>query len=130
MNETPLSLPQSPVQTMTTQTIFYTWRSCSTCRNAQNSLDQLGIKVEERDFFTDPLTREELNNLTDTIGIENIFSWRSPSAKPYRERKDTITRDELIEAMLAEPRLIRRPIVIPPDSDPIIGFKANAYAQL
>ena len=76
------------------------------------------------------MTREELNNLTDAIGIENIFSWRSPSAKPYRERKDTITRDELIEAMLAEPRLIRRPIVTSPDSDPIIGFNANAYAQL
>ena len=115
---------------MTTQTIFYTWRSCSTCRNAQKSLDQLGIQVEERDFFADPLTREELNNLTDAIGIQNLFSWRSPSAKPYRERKDTITRDELIEAMLAEPRLIRRPIITSPDTTPIIGFQSEKYAQL
>ena len=97
---------------MATQPHFYTWRSCSTCRNAQKSLDELGIQVEERDFFANPLTRDELSGLIDAIGIENLFSWRSPSAKPYRDHRDTVTDDELIDAMLQEPRLIRRPIVI------------------
>ena len=115
---------------MTTQPHFYTWRSCSTCRNAQKSLDELGIQVEERDFFASPLTRDELSGLIDAIGIENLFSWRSPSAKPYRDHRDAITDDELIEAMLQEPRLIRRPIVIFPNSDPIVGFNADAYTQL
>ncbi len=115
---------------MTTQPHFYTWRSCSTCRNAQKSLHELGIQVQERDFFANPLTRDELSDLIDAIGIENLFSWRSPSAKPYRDRRNTITDDELIEAMLQEPRLIRRPIVISPGSDPIVGFNKNAYAQL
>ena len=115
---------------MTTQPHFYTWRSCSTCRNAQKSLDELGIQVEERDFFANPLTRKELSDLIDTIGIENLFSWRSPSAKPYRDHRDTVTDDELIDAMLDEPRLIRRPIVISPGSDPIVGFNADAYADL
>lgn len=109
---------------------FYTWRSCSTCRNAQKSLDELGIDVEERDFFANPLTRDELNDLIDAIGIEHLFSWRSPSAKPYRDRKDTISTDELAEAMLQEPRLIRRPIVLSPDAEPIVGFEKTAYAQL
>ena len=109
---------------------FYTWRKCSTCRNAQKNLDELGIQVEERDFFAKPLTRDELSDLTDAIGIENLFSWRSPSAKPYRHRKDTISTDELVEAMLQEPRLIRRPIVISPGSEPIVGLNADAYAQL
>lgn len=109
---------------------FYTWRSCSTCRNAQKSLDELGIQVEERDFFANPLTREELSSLINTVGIENLFSWRSPSAKPYRDHRDTITDDELIEAMLDEPRLIRRPIVISQGSEPIVGFNKTAYAAL
>ena len=115
---------------MTTQPRFYTWRKCSTCRNAQKTLDQLGIDVEERDFFAKPLTRDELNDLIDAVGIENLFSWRSPSAKPYRDRKDTISTDELVDAMLQEPRLIRRPIVISPGSEPIVGFDKTAYAQL
>ncbi len=115
---------------MTTQPHFYTWRSCSTCRNAQKSLDELGIQVEERDFFANPLTRDELSGLIDAIGIENLFSWRSPSAKPYRDRRDSVTEDELIDAMLEEPRLIRRPIITAPDTQPIVGFNKTAYAEL
>ncbi len=115
---------------MTEDRKFYTWRSCTTCRNAKKALDNGGIQVQERDFFANPLSREELEQLTDTIGIENLFSWRSPSAKPYRDRKDTISQTELIDAMLAEPRLIRRPILITPNTNPIVGFNKTAYAQL
>ena len=109
---------------------FYTWRKCSTCRDAKKTLDGLGVDVEEKDFFENALTREELSELSDAVGIENLFSWRSPSSKPYRDRKDTISRVELIDAMLQEPRLIRRPIVISPGSEPIIGFNKTAYARL
>ena len=77
-----------------------------------------------------PLTRKELTELTDAIGIQNLFSWRSPSSKPYRQRKDTITQDELIDAMLQEPRLIRRPILTSPNTKPIIGFNKTTYSQL
>ena len=30
---------------------FYTWRKCSTCRDAKKTLDGLGVDVEEKDFF-------------------------------------------------------------------------------
>ena len=109
---------------------FYTWRRCSTCRNAKKVLDDLEISVTERDFFDKALSLEELRGIVTTVGIENLFSWRSPSAKPYRERRGTIAEDELIEAMLSEPRLIRRPIVISTDASPIVGFNADAYAKL
>ena len=109
---------------------FYTWRSCSTCRDAKIALDNLGIQVEERDFFKDNLSREELTQLVSDIGIDNLFSWRSPSSKPYRDRKDTISQDELIDAMLEEPRLIRRPILTSPNTSPIVGFNKTAYAEL
>ena len=109
---------------------FYTWRKCSTCRDAKKTLDNLGVDVEERDFFENAMSRDELSSLVDAIGIEKLFSWRSPSSKPFRDRKDTISRDELIDAMLDEPRLIRRPIVISPNAEPIVGFDKSAYADI
>ena len=115
---------------MTQDRRFYTWRKCSTCRDAKKALDGLGVEVDERDFFENALSREELGRLIDAIGIDNLFSWRSPSAKQYREQRATVTEDELIEAMLGEPRLVRRPIVISPNAEPIVGFNKNAYAQL
>ncbi len=115
---------------MTTDRRFYTWRNCSTCRDAQKALDAVGVEVEERDFFADPMSRDELEALVAIVGIDNLFSWRSPSAKPYRERRVSMTESELVNAMLEEPRLIRRPIIISQNADPIIGFDRNAYAQL
>ena len=115
---------------MTQNRKFYTWRKCSTCRDAKKALDGLGVEVDERDFFDNAISREELGSLVEAIGIDNLFSWRSPSAKQYRERRATVTADELIEAMLGEPRLIRRPIVISDHAEPIVGFNKNAYAQL
>ena len=109
---------------------FYTWRKCSTCRDAKKVLDANGVEVQERDFFNDLLSREELKHLASVAGIDNLFSWRSPSAKPYRERRQSISEDELIDLMLQEPRLIRRPIIVAPGTAPIIGFNADQYASL
>ena len=109
---------------------FYTWRKCSTCRDAKKALDANGVDFQERDFFDDILNREELKDLAAIAGIDNLFSWRSRSAKPYRERRETITEDELIDLMLQEPRLIRRPIVVVPGAAPIIGFNPDKYASL
>ena len=57
-----------------------------------------------------------------------MFSWNSPSAKPYKERRDSLTDDELIDLMLEEPRLIRRPILIIGDKV-LFGFRAKEYEE-
>ena len=44
--------------------------------------------------------------------MDELFSWRSPSAKQYRDNKDDLTEPDLIDLMMEEPRLIRRPITI------------------
>ena len=44
--------------------------------------------------------------------MDELFSWRSPSAKQYRGNKDKLTNSDLLDLMMNEPRLIRRPITI------------------
>ena len=58
-----------------------------------------------------------------------MFAWKSPSSKPYRELRGKATDDELIELMLNEPRLIRRPILTD-GSKIVFGFKQGAYEEL
>ena len=57
-----------------------------------------------------------------------MFSWKSPSAKQYAPRRGKISDDELIDLMLKEPRLIRRPILIVGDRV-IFGFRAKEYEE-
>lgn len=109
---------------------FYTWKKCSTCRDAQKALDSLGIRVDERDFFEDRLSEVELNDLLSVVPLEELFSWRSPSAKPYRARRKEISDGELVKLMLDEPRLIRRPILVSSDGVAVVGFKPGIYSEL
>ena len=58
-----------------------------------------------------------------------MFSWKSPSSKPFRELRGKTTDDELIELMVEQPRLIRRPILT--DGDQIVfGFNQDAYDEI
>lgn len=58
-----------------------------------------------------------------------MFAWRSPSSKPYRDLRGKATDDELVELMVEQPRLIRRPILTD-GSQLVFGFKKGAYDEL
>lgn len=57
-----------------------------------------------------------------------IFSWRSPSARPLSLDPATTSDDRLLELMLKEPRLIKRPIVDTP-SRLLVGFDAAVLGE-
>lgn len=92
---------------------------------------QAGVELDGRDFFKDPLSREELEELASIISMDELFSWRSPSARRHRDKRGDLSDADLIGLMLEEPRLIRRPIVIRAD-DPsryaLGGRKADMEA--
>ncbi len=85
-----------------------------------------GAEFETRDLIKEPLTRQELLELAaEAGGLELLVAKRSPSYKKYRDQMTT--EDGIIDAMLAEPRLIRRPILRGPDGV-YIGFQADQWA--
>lgn len=84
--------------------------------------------ADQRDFFKDRLSREEIEAIAKLTTLDEMFSWRSPSAKLYRDRRGEISDDELIDLMLEEPRLIRRPILIT-GGEVLFGFDASEYAK-
>ena len=109
---------------------LYIWRKCGICLNAIRFLKELGLSVNERDFFDAPFSREEIQGIAFRISIKDMFSWRSPSARPYRDRKFAISDNEMVSLMLQEPRLIRRPILVAPTGEVILGFDKKRYSLL
>ena len=93
------------------------------------SLSQAGIALEERDFFKDNFTEDELRQLLGDTPPADIFSWRSPSARKLALDKDAVSPDDLLRLMASEPRLIRRPLIRAPDGKLIIGTDKTAMAQ-
>ena len=72
---------------------------------------QHNIDINERDFFKEPFSRDEIKQLLQEKQAVEMFSFRSPSFKQLGLKPHSLSDDELIELMLKEPRLVRRPVV-------------------
>ena len=69
------------------------------------------IEVEERDFFKDRFDADELRCLLSGVRVADAFAWNSPSFKDLGLSAAALDDDRLLELMVQEPRLIRRPLV-------------------
>ncbi len=75
---------------------------------------QNGLSVTERDYFKEPFTEAELNELIAEAGdpgVSAMFASRSPSLKKMGLVAAELTDERKLSLMLEEPRLVRRPIV-------------------
>lgn len=105
--------------------VLYHWVRCSTCRQLRQRLQDAGIEVTERDLFADPLSDGELEDLARLAGgLRELFSNHSPSARALESRLAAISDQELRALMVAEPRLLRRPIAVTDDGRVLIGRQA------
>ena len=90
---------------------------------------QKRIEINERDFFKTPFTREEINALLQKQPASEMFSFRSPSFKSLGLDQAKLKDKDLIDLMLKEPRLIRRPIV-KVDRKVYFGADSKALAEI
>ena len=74
-------------------------------------LSRTNADIETRDFFDDPFTEQELRALLGDSPPSQRFSWNSPSWRRLGLNRSDLSEDDLIQLMLSEPRLIRRPLI-------------------
>ena len=70
-----------------------------------------GAQVDLRDFFGTPFNEKELRELLGERLPSDQFSWASPSFKKLGLARGSLSEDQLIELMIENPRLIRRPLI-------------------
>ena len=96
---------------MFTKVDFYCWIKWNTCRKAKEFLSQSNVEINDRDFFKDPFNQSEIEELLQGKPASEMFNFRSPSFKKLGMEKDKLNDNDLIDLMLKEPRLVRRPVV-------------------
>ena len=92
------------------------------------SLLQKGLVLEERDFFQDRFSEQELRSLLGGRPPSELFSWNSPSFRKLGVPREELDEDELVRLMIEEPRLIRRPLIQRGD-EVLIGTDADAMER-
>jgi arsenate reductase-like glutaredoxin family protein len=80
------------------------------------------MEINERDFFKDNFNRVEIEELLGGKPASEMFNFRSPIFKKLGLERDKLSDNELIDMMLKEPRLVRRPVVRIEDR---VYFNAN-----
>ena len=84
---------------------------CSKSRAALALLTDRGIAFEVVDYLSSPLSKAQLRELKKKIGGPALAMVRTnePEFRPHAQR--ALTDDEVIDLLVAEPRLLQRPIV-------------------
>jgi len=97
---------------MANVTIWHNPR-CSKSRNAVALLEEQGIEAEIVKYLDTPPSKEELVQILKMLGMTARELMRTKE-DIYKELKlkDETNEERLIEAMVANPKLIERPIVI------------------
>ena len=72
---------------------------------------QNDFELTERDYFKEPLSEAEIREMAALAGIDQIFARRSPSLKQMGLANQDLSEDEIINLMLQEPKLVRRPLI-------------------
>ncbi len=89
---------------------------------------QKGLELEERDYFKEPFSEQEILDLATTVGLSEMFARRSPSLKKMGLAGQELPDSEMLKLMLEEPRLIRRPLTKIGDKM-IIGANLRVLAE-
>ena len=72
---------------------------------------QNNLVLQERDYFKEPFSVQEIREMAALSGIEQIFARRSPSLKQMGLAGQDLSEDEMVNLMLKEPKLVRRPLI-------------------
>ncbi len=117
---------------MNCQVQIYSYSRCSTCRKAISWLELNEISFEAFDIVKSPPTKDLLekalkelptrNSLFNTSGL----SYRALGASVVKAMND----DEVVDALFADGKLIKRPFLITDKGEFLIGFKPEVWSDL
>ena len=95
---------------MSDRIVIYQRPTCSKCRATLSLLKESGEEFESINYYETPLTIEELRELIQKLDmpVRDLLRKDEPSAGNLSVATD----DEIIKAMVENPDLIQRPIVV------------------
>jgi len=108
----------------------YHYPQCSTCKKAIKWLAAHDVAVELVDIVKQPPSKAELRKALKGSGVplRKLFNTSGASYRDggFGERLPTMTEAEAIDALAADGKLIKRPLLLDKDLA-LVGFDEAAY---
>ncbi|WDH74855.1 Spx/MgsR family RNA polymerase-binding regulatory protein [Exiguobacterium marinum] len=108
---------------MSSELMFYTYPSCTSCRKTKAFLQDQELQVSERHIFRDAPTVDELLQLLaiSEEGVDSLLATRSQAFKQLDVDVEDLKLSELLKLMSENPKLLKRPILTD-GKEVIVGY--------
>ena len=111
--------------------IFYSYLKCSTCRKASKWLDKKDFEYQLIDIVNEPPSFKYLNLALEqySLDVTKIFNTRGKAFKSINLDINSLSREEIIQLLISDGKLIKRPFLIYKEKKVILGFNEIEYAK-
>jgi len=111
--------------------IFYSYSKCSTCIKASKWLKSKDLEFQLIDIVKEPPLLNYLNLALEQYSDDKkrIFNIRGKAFKTLNLDIYDLSREEIIQLLLNDGKLIKRPFLIYEDVKVILGFNEIEYAK-
>jgi len=111
--------------------IFYSYSKCSTCRKAANWLDKKDLKYQLIDIVKEPPLIDHLNLALGQYSEDKkrIFNTRGKAFKSINFDIYSLTNEEIIQLLLSDGKLVKRPFLVYEEKKIILGFNEIEYEK-
>ena len=109
---------------------IYGIKNCDTMKKARAWLDSHGIDYAFHDYKTAGIERDRLERWAKRVGWEILLNRAGTTFKKLADKdKQGLTENKAIALMLAQPSMIKRPVLDLGGGKILVGFSPELYKK-
>ena len=110
---------------------IYGIKNCDTMKKARAWLDTHGVKYDFHDYKTAGIERAKLEGWIKNAGWETLLNKAGTTFRKLPDKdKEGLTEKKAIALMLAQPSIIKRPVLELAGGKLLVGFKPEQYEAI
>jgi arsenate reductase len=109
---------------------IYGIKNCDTMKKARAWLDKAGVAYDFHDYKTAGIDRERLEKWEKKVGWETLLNRSGMTFRklPEKDQKVAVAK-KAIALLLAQPSMIKRPVLDLGRDKLVVGFKPETYKE-
>ena len=116
---------------MAKRVTIYGIKNCDTMKKARAWLDARGVAYAFHDYKTAGIDRAKLEGWAKKTGWESLLNRAGTTFKKLPDKdKEGVTAAKAVKLMLAQPSMIKRPVLELPGGKLLVGFKPEEYDRI
>jgi arsenate reductase len=109
---------------------IYGIKNCDTMKKARAWLDKRGVAYSFHDYKTSGIDAARIETWSKKVGWETLLNKAGMTFRKLPDKDKTgLTEKRALALMLAQPSMIKRPVLDLGDGKLLVGFKPEAYSE-